>query len=76
MVTIKDVAERAKVSISTVSRVLNGSARVAAIKREAVHKAMAELDYQPNVIARALVGHRTGMLGLMVGNFADPFSVP
>ena len=69
MVTIKDVAERARVSISTVSRVLNGSAKVAAIKSEAVYKAMAELNYQPNVVARALVNQRTGMLGLMVNSF-------
>jgi len=73
LATIKDVAERARVSISTVSRVLNGSAKVAAIKSEAVSKAMAELNYQPNAVARALVGQRTGMLGLMVNSFADPF---
>ncbi len=73
MVTIKDVAERAEVSISTISRVLNGTANVAADKRDAVLKAVAELDYQPSTIARALVGHRTGMIGLLVNNFADPF---
>ena len=73
MTTIKDVAERAQVSISTVSRVLTGSTRVADVKSEAVRKAMAELNYQPNAVARALVGQRTGMLGLMVNSFADPF---
>ncbi|CAM3600167.1 LacI family DNA-binding transcriptional regulator [Parendozoicomonas haliclonae] len=73
MVTIKDVAEVAQVSISTVSRVLNGTAKVAPGKKEAVMKAVADLGYQPSTVARALVGHRTGMIGLLVGCLADPF---
>ncbi len=73
MATIKDVAEHAGVSISTVSRVLNRSARVAQDKYDAVEKALIALNFQPNAAARALVGHRTGILGLLVNSFADPF---
>ena len=73
MVTIKDVAERAGVSISTVSRVVNGTAKVKGPKHEAVLKAMGELNYQPSSVARALVGNRSGMIGLVVHDLADPF---
>ncbi len=73
MATIKDVAERANVSISTVSRVVNSTATVAVAKRETVLKVMAELNYQPNSVARALAGNRTGILGLVVNDLADPF---
>ncbi|MTI15207.1 LacI family DNA-binding transcriptional regulator [Sansalvadorimonas verongulae] len=73
MVTIKDVAERAGVSISTVSRVVNGTAKVKGTKHEAVLKAMGELNYQPSSVARALVGNRSSMIGLVVHDLADPF---
>ena len=73
MATIKDVAERANVSISTVSRVVNGTATVAAAKRDKVLEVMAEMNYQPNSVARALAGNRTGILGLAVNDLADPF---
>ena len=73
MVTIKDVAVRAGVSISTVSRVVNGTAKVKDGKHEAVMKAMKELNYQPSSVARALVGNRSGMVGLVVNDLTDPF---
>lgn len=52
--TIYDIAERARVGIATVSRVINGSARVAAPTRDAVMQAMNELGFRPNRAARRL----------------------
>ena len=52
--TIYDIAKRASVGIATVSRVLNGSDRVADSTRQAVLKAMQELDFRPNRAARRL----------------------
>jgi LacI family transcriptional regulator len=52
--TIYDIAKRAGVGIATVSRVLNGSERVANATREAVQRAMQELDFRPNRAARRL----------------------
>lgn len=52
--TIYDIAKRAGVGIATVSRVLNGSDRVAEATRDAVQRAMAELGYRPNRAARRL----------------------
>ena len=55
MITIRDVARQAGVSVATVSRVLNNSTLVSADTREAVMKAVSELDYRPNANAQALV---------------------
>ena len=48
MITIRDVARQAGVSVATVSRVLNNSALVSPDTREAVMKAVAQLGYRPN----------------------------
>ena len=53
-VTIRDVAKRADVSIATVSRVLNNSSAVRPTTRESVMRAIRELDYRPNLMARML----------------------
>ncbi len=53
-VTIDDIAKRANVSKSTVSRVLNGTAVVNEQKQDAVRQAINELDYKPNMFARGL----------------------
>lgn len=52
--TIVDVAKEAGVSIATVSRVMNGTAKVAQAKKDAVYEAMKRLDYAPNEAARSL----------------------
>jgi LacI family transcriptional regulator len=64
--TIIDIAKRADVSFKTVSRVLNQNPRVAEELRERVLKAMTELDYQPNLAARALAGRRSYSIALLV----------
>ncbi|MEU7482529.1 LacI family DNA-binding transcriptional regulator [Streptomyces sp. NPDC042319] len=72
MANIKDVAERAGVSVATVSRVLNGNSPVAAT-RDRVLAAVAELGYRPNNVARALRTARTGALGLIISDLTNPF---
>lgn len=70
---IRSVAERAGVSIATVSRVMNGVSSVDAKLVRRVQKAAAELDYTPNTQARALVSGRSRMMGLIVSQITNPF---
>ena len=72
-VTIRDIAERAEVSISTVSRVLSGNAPVGAAKADAVLQAVRELDYRPNRLARGLAGGRSMTIGVVTQNVGSPF---
>ena len=69
--TIKDVAEAAEVSTATVSHVLNGSRFVSERLRLRVERAMEELDYLPNQMARSLRGGGTKTLGLIAPAYAD-----
>jgi DNA-binding LacI/PurR family transcriptional regulator len=74
-VGIKEVAERAGVSITTVSHALNGKGRISAETRRRVCEIAERLGYQPNSTARNLAGGRSGLIGLAVaqtgeGNFA------
>jgi len=64
--TIIDIAKQADVSFKTVSRVLNDNPRVAEELRARVLKAMAELDYQPNLAARSLAGRRGYAIALLI----------
>lgn len=73
MATIKDVARLANVSIATVSRVINNSPKTGLAAREAVKRAMEELNYSPNANARALVNKVNDTVGCMVFDVADPF---
>ena len=66
MATIKDVAQRAQVSTSTVSRVLGGKVFVDEETRRRVQEAMEELNYRPNPLARALREKRTNTFALLV----------
>ncbi|KAF5998777.1 LacI family DNA-binding transcriptional regulator [Streptomyces sp. WAC00263] len=70
---LRDVAERAGVSIRTVSNVVNGYAPVAEETRLRVEKAVAELGYRPNLLARNLKRGRTGMLALVVPELDVPY---
>lgn len=74
-VTIYDVAQRAGVSKSLVSLVLQGSPKVSDARREAVLAAIDELDYRPNRAAAALAGHRTRSLGVVIDDFRNPWYV-
>lgn len=71
-VTIREVAQRAQVSVSTVSQVVNGNPRyVGADKRERVLQAVQELQYRPNAIARSMVKQRTGTIGMIFTSVLD-----
>lgn len=73
MGSIYDVAKKARVSPSTVSRVVNGDARVRAETRQRVKQALAEVGYEPNLLARSLRRRSSQMIGLMVDTLANPF---
>ena len=72
-VTIDDIAKRANVSKSTVSRVLNGSAVVNQQKQDAVHQAVIDLDYTPNMFAQGLASGKSMTLGILTQNIGSPF---
>ncbi len=73
MPTIKEVAQRAKVSTATVSHVINDSEHVSSQLRKRVLSAIQRLDYKPNLVARSLKMRRTSMLGMVVTDITDPF---
>lgn len=72
-VTILDIAEKANVSPSTVSRVLRGTTNVKQSKYDAVMQAVAELNYQPNVMAQSLASGQSMTLGVVTQNVGSPF---
>jgi len=71
--TIRDVAEHAGVSITTVSHILNDTRHVSDELRGRVEKAMLELDYTPNALARGLRQKQTRTLGIIVPDSANPY---
>jgi LacI family transcriptional regulator, galactose operon repressor len=73
MPNIYDVAKRARVSLATVSAVLNDSAFVSAGLKARVQAAVAALGYQPNLLARGLAKQRSQTLAVIVPDIANPF---
>jgi DNA-binding LacI/PurR family transcriptional regulator len=74
--TLKQIAEKAGVSVPTVSRILNGretGVKVREETRQRVLAAAAELNYRPNLLARGLVGSKSSLIGVIVRDIADPF---
>ncbi|MEM8978750.1 MAG: LacI family DNA-binding transcriptional regulator [Pseudomonadota bacterium] len=71
-VTLKDVAERAGVSRSAVSRTYTEGASVSPKTRQKVERAALELGYSPNVLASSLTTGRTKLIGLVSNNFHNP----
>lgn len=65
-VTIYDVAREAKVSMATVSRVVNGNSNVRKETRERVEEVIKRLHYQPNAVAQGLASKKTTTVGLIV----------
>ncbi len=74
-VTMKDVAKAAGVSASTVSRVISDSPQISDATKEKVYKAMEELKYEPNMIARSLASNSTNILGVILPNAEDDLFV-
>jgi LacI family transcriptional regulator len=73
MPNIYDVARQARVSVATVSAVLNDSAFVSAALKRRVQATVAALGYQPNLLARSMAMQRTQTLGMIVPDIANPF---
>ncbi|WP_199422841.1 LacI family DNA-binding transcriptional regulator [Actinotalea solisilvae] len=71
--TLRDVAERAQVSVRTVSNVVSGYEHVSERMRQRVNAAIEELDYRPNPVARTLRTGRTGVLALVVPEIDVPY---
>jgi LacI family transcriptional regulator len=73
VVTIREVAKRAGVSMTTVSHVVNQSRFVSEATSRRVRRAMKELKYQPNALARSLRRKDTHTLGLVLPDSSNPF---
>jgi LacI family transcriptional regulator len=77
-VTLRDVARQSGVSITTVSRILNGRESGVPIRedtRARVTRTAEELGYRPNLLARGLRGSRSTLLGVIARDIADPFHI-
>ena len=74
--TIKDVAREAKVSIATVSYVLNGTRKVNFETASKIRRAIKKLSYRPNRIAQSLVTKSSRTIGVLISNISDPFFSP
>lgn len=72
MANIREVAERAGVSVGTVSRYLNG-VKIRGENADAIARAVEALDYHPNLIGRALTTRRTYAIGVLVASAANVF---
>jgi LacI family transcriptional regulator len=74
-ITIRDVAKAAGVSVSTVSRVLNDKDDVAPETYQRVRAVIAELGYTSSLAARSMRSRRTGVIGTMMPDLEDPFTI-
>src|SRR3979411_1259069 len=73
MVTIRHIASLARVSIGTVSNVINESAKVTEPLRQRVLEAIRHLGYQPSQLGRSLRRNQTSMIGMIVPDITNPF---
>ena len=73
MATLKDIAQRAGVTATTVSRVINNRGYISEGTRKKVYAAMEEMHYQPNELARAFSKQYTNTIGLIVPHISHPF---
>ncbi len=73
MATRKDVAERAGVSVATVSYVINHTKHVTPEVQARVEEAIRELHYTPNLVARSLVTRKTQHVAMLVNNLKNPY---
>lgn len=73
MVTLKEVADRAGVTVTTVSRMLNKPEKVSQATTKRIRLAMRELDYQPNEIAQSLSKKTSNFIGLIVPSASNAF---
>ena len=73
MANIRDVAKKSGVSVATVSRFINQKGYVSKEASEVIGRAIKELDYKPNLVARSLSTKQTKLIGLIVPDIMNPF---
>src|SRR6266496_2724172 len=73
MANIYDVARTARVSVATVSAAVNGTAFVSPALKSRVQRAVKQLGYQPNLLARSLATQQSRTIGMIVPDIANPF---
>ncbi|MFC5540779.1 MAG: LacI family DNA-binding transcriptional regulator [Bacilli bacterium] len=73
MATIHDVARRANVSVATVSRYINQNGYVGKKSKEAIERAIKELNFVPNNVARTLSTKKSNLIGLIIPDIKNPF---
>ena len=73
MITIKDVARHARVSVTSASYALNGTGTISTATRKRVLESAAELNYHPNAFARHLKNRKTRTLGVFITRFGGSF---
>lgn len=71
--TIKEIANRSGVSISTVSRVINNNGSVDKNLKERVQRVLEETNFRPNISARTLKSNRTNSIGLIISDISDHY---
>ena len=79
-ITIKEIAEDAGVSVSTVSRVISNNPKISEATKLRVREVIERLNYKPNIMARGLVKRKTGILGVIMPKetttlFTSPFFI-
>src|SRR5699024_6744166 len=73
MTTIRDVANKAEVSVATVSRVLNNKGYLKEETQKKVEKVIKELNYTPNSVARTLYTKKSDTIGVLIPDITNPF---
>jgi LacI family sucrose operon transcriptional repressor len=73
MATLKDVAAKSGLTVTTVSRVLNNRGYISEQTKDKVYAAMKELNYQPNEIARSLSKQKSTIIGVIVPHIVHPY---
>src|SRR6266508_6964894 len=72
-VSIYDIAKKAKVAPSTVSRALQDHPRIGAKTKQLIQALAKEMDYVPSTVAKSLIANRTWTIGMVLATIDDPF---
>lgn len=75
MASIREIAQKANVAPGTVSRALNNKGYISKETREKIEKAMVEIEYAPNELARNLYRNRNNMIGVILPDIEHPFFI-
>ncbi len=72
-VSIYDIAKRAGVSASTVSRALEDHPRIGAATKQRINELAREMNYVPSTVAKSLASNKTWTIGMVLATISDPF---